>query len=244
MNCLYKPGRPITVPRHEQTQARIRSALLWIAPKITDDPTAGEVQAICPNCHRNSRIVAKRHRQWFTIFFIPIFPVSRTKRISECSLCGTQFPVPLDEFSTRVDAADREQSQRAIAMYNSLRNSPANSVTLNELMALYASMGEFDQAISAAGTFPQALHNSEQCLVTLGRVYLAKNQHADAMQWLGAAVQKNPHLAEGQYYLAVACLTVDPPQYEKAIAAARLARVEGYPGADELLREAEARNRA
>ena len=119
----------------------------------------------------------KSFRNWFTLFFIPVFPISGRQEISECPACSSQFPVPVRELAGRVASVGREQQQRAIAMYNSLRNSPANSVTLNELMALYASLGEFDQAIGAAGEFTQALHNSEQCMTTLGRVYLAKNMH-------------------------------------------------------------------
>lgn len=183
------------------------------------------------------------YRVWFTLFFIPVFPVSGAKHFSKCDACGSEFPVPVGELASRVANADREQSQRAIAMYNSLRNSPANSVTLNELMTLYASMGEYDQAISAASEFTQALHNSEQCMTTLGRVYLVKNQHREAIRWLEAAVARNPALGEAQYFLGVAHLTNQPPDPGNAIVAARAARAAGYPRADELLREAEARAR-
>jgi len=142
-----------------------------------------------------------------------------------------------------VAASDRQQSQRAISMYNSLRNSPANSVTLNELMALYASMNEFDQAISAAREFSEALNNSEQCMTTLGRIYLAKNDFENALKWLEMATARNPELGEAQYFLGVAYLTKEQPDFTKANAAARAARAAGYPHGDELLRQAESRAR-
>jgi tetratricopeptide (TPR) repeat protein len=215
--------------------------LFGTRPIISKDSRAGAVETICPRCNRPARITGKTYRQWFTVFFIPIFPISRTQSFSECPLCGGQFPVPVSELASQVATADKEQSQRAIAMYNSLRNSPANSVTLNELMTLYATLGEYDQAISAAGEFPQALNNSEQCMTTLGRVYLAKNQHADAIQWLDAAIERNPALGEAQYFRAIAHLTKTPADPDRAIAAARGARAAGYPGSDDLLREAEKR---
>jgi tetratricopeptide (TPR) repeat protein len=215
--------------------------LFGTRPIITTDAAAGAVETICPQCSRQSRLTGKKYRQWFTLFFIPIFPVSGAKLFSQCSLCGAQFPVPVKELASRVATADKQQAQRAIAMYNSLRNSPANSVTLNELMALYASMGEYDQAISAAGEFGQALNNSEQCMTTLGRVYLAKNQHAEALRWLDAATARNPDLGEAHHFKAVAHLTKTPPELNQAIAAARAARSGGYPEAEELLREAEQR---
>ena len=55
-------------------------------------------------------------------------------------------------------------------------------------MMMYASMKEFDQGISAASDFPQALHNSEQCMATLGRVYLQKDDLDNAIKWFDAAI--------------------------------------------------------
>jgi tetratricopeptide (TPR) repeat protein len=208
-----------------------------------DGAMARGIETVCPNCNRQSRIIGKKYRQWFTLFFIPIFPVSSATTFSQCTNCGAQFPVPLGELATRVATADKQQAQRAIAMYNSLRNSPANSVTLNDLMSLYASMGEYDQAISAAGEFEQALNNSEQCMTTLGRVYLAQSNYRHAIEWLDAAIARNPASGEGHYYRAVAYLAQMPADPDTAIASARAARSAGYPGAEELLRDAEQRAR-
>ena len=120
-------------------------------------------------------IVGKTYRPWFTLFFLPVFPIGGSRRFSQCTSCQAQFPVPVDELRRRLSGAQQQQSQQAIALYNSLRTSPANSITLNQLMLLYASMKEYGQAIGAGADFPQALHNSEQCMTTLGRVYLASS---------------------------------------------------------------------
>jgi tetratricopeptide (TPR) repeat protein len=202
------------------------------------------VQTVCPNCQQNVNIVGKAYRQWFTLFFIPVFPISGRTRFSQCTNCGAQFQLPADELGRNVAQSQQEQSQRAIGLYNSLRNSPANSITLNELMALYATMGEFDQAVGAAGQFPDALNSSEQCMTTLGRVYLAQNKHAEAVQWFEAALARNDQHGEAHFNKAIAHLTATPPDYQKAVASARGARSAGFPGADELLREAEAKARA
>ena len=81
-------------------------------------------------------------------------------------------------------------------MYNSLRLSPANAVTLNELMSVYAGMNEFDEAVSAAKMFPAALDSSEQCMTTLGRVYLAKGDYAEAVAWFGVSALPTVVFAE------------------------------------------------
>jgi tetratricopeptide (TPR) repeat protein len=229
---------------HRFMRARRGFILLFGTRAITSaDHSAPSVNTVCPRCSRQTEMLGKTYRTWFTLFFIPVFPVSGAHPISQCRLCGAKFPVSTRELSSRVASSDREQSARAIAMYNSLRNSPANSVTLNDLMTLYASMSEYDQAISAAGQFPQALNNSEQCMTTLGRIYLAKNDHKSAIQWFDAAITRNPQLGEAQYFKAVAHLTDTPPEVDQAIAAARAARAAGHPNAEELFRQAQEKAR-
>jgi tetratricopeptide (TPR) repeat protein len=210
---------------------------------VRDDPEARPVNAVCPRCGQRADIVGKTYRTWFTLFFIPIFPVSGSQRFSQCGNCGAQFPVEARTLGNQVAASERDQSQRAIQLYNSLRNSPGNSITLNELMTLYATLNEFDQAISAARQFPQALENSEQCMVTLGRVYLAKGENIEAIGHFDQAIARNETLAEAHYYKGVAFLTAASPDYAQAAAAARAARSNGFPGADQLVREAESRLR-
>lgn len=188
--------------------------------------------------------MAKHYRHWFTFFFLPIFPISKAQSFSQCSKCQAQFQIPAGELRGRVAAADETQVREAIALYNSLRASPSNSVALNQLMMMYATMKEYEQAASAARDFPQALQASEQCMATLGRVYLGMNRHEDALRWFDEATARNPQLGEAQYYKALTHLLTDPPQLERAIAAARAARSAGFPNADALLRDAESRARA
>jgi tetratricopeptide (TPR) repeat protein len=218
--------------------------LLFGTRAIVSNEATPPVQTRCPRCGQAVALAAKSYRNWFTVFFVPVFPVSGRTEFCECPACRGQFPVPAEELRRRLAEADRQQGQQAITLYNSLRGSPANSVTLNELMALYASRSEFDSAVAAAGEFPQALQASEQCMATLGRVYLAQNRFAEALQWLGAAVARNPALGEAQYYKALAHLLVTPPDARQAVAAARAARNCGYANADALLREAEEKAQA
>ncbi len=207
------------------------------------DPRNEPLQAPCPRCGANATIVGKSFRPWFTLFFCPVFPIGGIRRFSECKNCHAQFPVPVDELARRVSGVHERQNQVAIGLYNSLRASPANSITLNELMLMYASMEEFDQAISAARDFPDALNASEQCMSTLGRVLLAAGRHAEAIQWFDTALARNPMLGEAHYHKAIACMNSKPPRIDQAVAAARQARKLDYPRADELLKEAEQKAR-
>jgi len=217
--------------------------LLFGSRNIISNEHVPPVQTTCPRCGHPSDIVGRTHRTWFTIFFLPIFPLSGTRRFSQCSNCHAQFPVPVDDLRRNLASNEQQQNQQAIALYNSLRASPANSITLNQLMLMYAGMNEFSQAISAANEFPEALSASEQCMSTLGRIYLASEQRPQAIHWFDQALARNGSLGEAHYYKAVAHLTNTPPDYSAAVAAARQARNANFANADALLREAESKNR-
>ena len=133
--------------------------------------------------------------------------------------------------------------QRGITLYNSLRASPANSVTLRKLMTLHLNAGEPGDAISAAADFPAALDASEQCMVTLGRAHLLAGGAAAAMQWFDTALARNPELGEAHFERATAALAMTPPDLARAVASARAARKADHPGAAELLAAVEARER-
>src|SRR5206468_3037045 len=145
------PAATLAGMSHPRRPRRRRGFILLFGtrPIISDDREAPPVNAVCPRCGQRADIAGKTVRSWFTLFFIPVFPVSGSRRFSQCTHCGAQFPVEARQLGTQVAAAERQQSQRAIALYNSLRNSPANSITLNEPMTLYASINEFDHAIAA-----------------------------------------------------------------------------------------------
>ena len=228
------------LPRHR----RPGFILHFGSRNIVSTDHAPPLEAACPRCGQPSRIVGKSYRTWFTVFFLPVFPMSASTRFSECTVCHGQFPVTLDHLRRGMASSEQQQNQQAIALYNSLRASPSNAITLNQLLLMYAGMNEYDQAIAAARDFPEALNASEQCMSTLGRVYLAAERRAEAVQWFDAALARNPGLGEAHYYKGVAHLTDTPPNYPAAVAAARLARNVGFPNADELLREAESKARA
>jgi hypothetical protein len=217
--------------------------LLFGTRNIVSDEQSEPVETQCPRCGQMARIVGKTYRNWFTIFLLPVFPMSGSKRFSQCTNCNARFPVPVEELRRGIAVNEQQQNQQAIGLYNSLRASPSNSITLNQLMLMYAGMNDYAQAISAANDFPEALNASEQCMSTLGRVYLANEQRPQAIRWFDAALGRNAALGEAHYYKAVAYLTDSPPNLSAAVSAARQARNAGYQNAETLLREAESKAR-
>jgi len=235
---------PIMQANHWPATLRRRRGFFILMGSRSIVSSKGEsVQAVCPRCQRSAVFKGKSTRPWFTLFFCPVFPIGGTKSFSECGNCGAQFGMSPDALAHNVQASHQQMMQQAIAMYNSMRASPANSVTLNNLMALYGQLGEFDQALAAAREFTQALNNSEQCMATLGRVLTEQKRIPEAVQWFDAALQRNPALGEAAYYKAIALASQTPPDYPNAIASARAARGNNFPAAENLLRDLEAKAR-
>lgn len=63
----------------------------------------GQMQYPCSQCGQNSFHTVVRSRRWFTLFFIPVFPFTKSS-ISRCNICG---------FQTQIDnnAADTQLAQ-------------------------------------------------------------------------------------------------------------------------------------
>lgn len=46
----------------------------------------------CHSCQLISTFVEVRRRNWLTLFFIPVFPVSKGVHLLKCSRCGFTHP--------------------------------------------------------------------------------------------------------------------------------------------------------
>lgn len=241
MNSLH-PNSVRRFARRGTNQAR-PGFFVFFGSRNMVSSTAPAASALCPRCARQSGFQNKAARTWFTLFFIPVFPMSARRPFCQCQNCQAQFKGSAEDLGKKTAASQQQLMQRAIQMYNSLRASPANSVTLNNLLLLYLQTGELNQAISAAHEFPEALNASEQCMTTLGRILMEQQQQPTAIKWFDAAIARNPMLGEASYCKAVALMSLNPPDLAAATTAARAARSAGVAEAEGLLKELEKRAR-
>jgi tetratricopeptide (TPR) repeat protein len=207
--------------------------------RLTKPGVEPPLETICPSCRQHVSIMSMQGRDWFTLFFIPVFPISGVKKFVKCSSCQSCFDIDIEEFRRRVSVPDQRGLQQCIALYNTLRQSPRDSVLLNRLLEMYAALREFDEALAAGRHFPEALNDSAQCLTTYGKIHLAKGEAAEALRYFQMALQKNQALAEAHFYSGVAHLSSLPPNPDAAIASARLASTHGHPDTAEFIRHAE-----
>lgn len=48
----------------------------------------------CERCHNTSEWQFMQHRTWFTLFFIPVFPISGKHEYLQCLICSQAYKVP------------------------------------------------------------------------------------------------------------------------------------------------------
>ena len=127
------------------------------------------VQARCPSCNvEDARLIGRVRRPWFTLFFIPIVPISsqsQAQRISQCRECMKTFDMPIEQFARRAGAgAGRPQAlSDTFPVYNELRDRPTDGKTMLKLLGMYAQLGEASEAEAAARHFPQAMAADPAC---------------------------------------------------------------------------------
>lgn len=51
----------------------------------------------CTNCHNETEYNIVAHKVFFTLYFIPTFPLKIDRRL-ECPICGYGFDVPKENF--------------------------------------------------------------------------------------------------------------------------------------------------
>ena len=63
--------------------------IIWGSRGLTS--TLDKGRFYCPQCEVECNYTLGQVREWFTIYFIPIFPVGSAQRYVECGRCGTGF---------------------------------------------------------------------------------------------------------------------------------------------------------
>lgn len=64
--------------------------IFGVSPKTVQSE---EGQFICPVCRQHARYKIQQQRNYFSLFFIKVFPVSKAKNpYLSCQSCGTVMP--------------------------------------------------------------------------------------------------------------------------------------------------------
>src|SRR5205085_7504003 len=69
---------------------KVMPFIIWGSRGITSTLDKGEFY--CPRCNRDRLPYAlKSTRPWFTLYFIPLFPIGGAEKYVECQRCGGTF---------------------------------------------------------------------------------------------------------------------------------------------------------
>jgi hypothetical protein len=155
-------------------------------------------KAACPQCRQQTQMIPMKSRQWFTLFFIPVLPLSKGKPICQCQSCGAQFYADIDALRQARVESDSGALQHAIGLFNDMREAPHDPVRLHQMMSAYCALGEFREAVNSARHFPVALQSSEACMVLMAQACSRIGDHAQARLWSEQALAKAPASASAR----------------------------------------------
>lgn len=86
-----------------------------IKRKSQDEPI---LNGMCPNCGSGD-LEPKIYRNWFTLFFIPVFPISSTKLIYECNQCQASYDERIKEHIHKTLAPSTKEESLNLELYYS-----------------------------------------------------------------------------------------------------------------------------
>src|SRR5262245_18149066 len=81
--------------------------IIWGSRGLAGTITQGPFE--CPRCGRQSEYSLIQSREWFTLYWIPIFPVGSHKRWVQCGRCGGTFDE--DVLHQRPSASSRQLNE-------------------------------------------------------------------------------------------------------------------------------------
>jgi hypothetical protein len=92
--------------------------IIWGSRGITSTIERGTFH--CPNCQAREDYALKQVRPYFTLYFIPLFPVGGGRRYVECAGCGQAYQESVLSYEP-----PSEEQQLLAHVYDELKNGTA-----------------------------------------------------------------------------------------------------------------------
>lgn len=214
--------------------------------KVTD---AVGVRATCPSCHVESQFIEKQVVTYFTLYFIPLFPVQRGMKFVECQYCQAKFQQTLDELRARSAQAEQERVAEAAArdaaaqqrqdelgrLRQRWSEAPEDRVSLVRLLDMLAEDGQYTELLAMEPAIRERYGEDPDLVIRLGHAAFALKRYDDAASDYEQLVTANPYRGDARFYLASSCWYMDPPQFDRAVEHMQIAADMGYPAASEAL---------
>jgi tetratricopeptide (TPR) repeat protein len=217
-------------------------------PRITvTDPEGARV--VCPNCGVESRFIEKQVRTYFTLYWIPLFPMGRGEKLIECEYCHAQLLTTLEELRAQEaarheedarnaaarEASEREQSEEVERLQRHWQEQPEDRVSLCKLLDFLAGQGRYHRIQELEPGIRARYGEDPDVLLRLAHAAFALKRHADAIRDYETLLGQNPYRGDARYYLASSYRELQPPNWDLALQHMQIASDMGYQPAVEAL---------
>jgi tetratricopeptide (TPR) repeat protein len=146
----------------------------------------GQKVYTCSRCKKPGYHAIVRSRGWFTLYFIPLIPLSKST-ISRCNLCGYQ------------ERINNEQADSWFSL-DQAGNTATPEKTLEQLMdegSTHYESGRYIEAIAAYDQVLQRVPNHAAAYYHKANVLTSLENYQEAISAYDHAIQLAPHIPDG-----------------------------------------------
>ena len=120
----------------------------------------------CPNCSGDLQM--KKHTRWFTLFFIPIFPVNTLDSFYECNSCSSAYATKIKTILTETTESKEHAIERAKNLYaNALVAAMTHMAIIDEDFAAEEER-EIDDVINNFPQYQDELRSTKKMVIENG----------------------------------------------------------------------------
>ena len=130
----------------------------------------GEGKFFCPKCQAQRAYVHKRASRYFTLYFLPVFPMGKLGEFVECQTCGVAFE--MNVLNIKGPVRPRPQQASLAQLINSVPNRLKAGVPMEYLLRDLTGSG-VDRDVALNMINPHLSAGRKTC-VTCGLTYAAE----------------------------------------------------------------------
>ncbi len=177
----------------------------------------GQKMYTCSRCRRPSYHTIVRLRRWFTLYFIPIIPMSQST-VSVCNLCGYRELISNEQADSWFSP---DQTGGAAAPQKTPEQLMDEGTTHSKAGRYMEAIAAYDQVIQLVPGHPLAYFSKGNSLTSLGR-------YQEAIMAYDRAIQLAPNVPDAYYAKGKALESLGrAPEAQQAY---EIARQLGYRG--------------
>lgn len=126
------------------------------------------LQSSCPNCRGD--LLVGRMRNWFSLYFIPIFPINTVEELYKCSNCDETFHKSIenlifakDDDTEIMEEIGKQKTFACVACVSCLATSD-DSLNYKEKILIKGILGEADESYreEVEGLFEEIINNKDK----------------------------------------------------------------------------------